>query len=581
MKVISGLILSSTAAITCSAGFASPVSPGQLQISTTSQSIGIEWAVSGDEDHDATATVEYRLTGATVWKSGMNLVRVDSTNGNTLAGSIMFLQPASPYEVRIQLSDPDGGDGSESRTVSTLPIPARPSPVRTLHVIPGTGGGDGSTANPYRGIQAAWGQAQPGDELLLHAGEYGAVTDDNGQSGGSGNPIVIRAAGDGDVIVSFVQVFRHSNLWFEGITFRSDGSSDTGFFSSLLNPGYDNGFQPMLSEITNIVLTRNRFEGYKHSIRAGPRTSGWYIADNMIVGDKQLGISGTESFDGEGIELGRGSNHEVAFNSITLVADGVSFPLRNCDIYGNDIFDVTDDGIELDYGQANTRIWQNRIHNASHNGIAFQPQSGAPWYIIRNQVVNSQESIFKLRNADRFVAVHNTFVNWSAVLDHWSHQLLRGITRNNLWISLNDGPIWRRSDGGMSWQTDLDYDGFDWGANSAPFDVNGTKYAGLNELRAGTGLQLNGIQIDARDCLESLDVPGPPPLTTIPPQFMTISAACNAVDAGVSIPNLSDSFNGGAPDLGAYERGQPLPHYGVRSTVQTPRPRPPEDLVAE
>ena len=38
-----------------------------------------------------------------------------------------------------------------------------------------------------------------------------------------------------------------------------------------------------------------------------------------------------------------------------------------------------------------------------------------------------------------------------------------------------------------------------------------------------------------------------------------------AVDAGVRIPNVNDGFSGAAPDLGAYEVGKPLPHYGPRN----------------
>jgi hypothetical protein len=37
-----------------------------------------------------------------------------------------------------------------------------------------------------------------------------------------------------------------------------------------------------------------------------------------------------------------------------------------------------------------------------------------------------------------------------------------------------------------------------------------------------------------------------------------------AIDRGVAIPNVNDGFTGKAPDLGALEAGQPLPHYGPR-----------------
>ena len=38
-----------------------------------------------------------------------------------------------------------------------------------------------------------------------------------------------------------------------------------------------------------------------------------------------------------------------------------------------------------------------------------------------------------------------------------------------------------------------------------------------------------------------------------------------AVDRGAVIPNVTDGYSGNAPDLGALELGQPMPHYGPRS----------------
>jgi hypothetical protein len=37
-----------------------------------------------------------------------------------------------------------------------------------------------------------------------------------------------------------------------------------------------------------------------------------------------------------------------------------------------------------------------------------------------------------------------------------------------------------------------------------------------------------------------------------------------AVDKGTALPNVTDGFSGSAPDLGALELGQPVPHYGPR-----------------
>jgi hypothetical protein len=73
---------------------------------------------------------------------------------------------------------------------------------------------------------------------------------------------------------------------------------------------------------------------------------------------------------------------------------------------------VSDDGFEGDPGGPNIRVWGNRIHNAAHNGISYQPQNGSLWYIVRNQIVGFMEAPFKFRTTDRSVIAHNTIVMW-------------------------------------------------------------------------------------------------------------------------------------------------------------------------
>ena len=58
----------------------------------------------------------------------------------------------------------------------------------------------------------------------------------------------------------------------------------------------------------------------------------------------------------------------------------------------------------------------------------------------------------------------------------------------------------------------------------------------------------------------------------IPSQYMTLKAGCGAVDAGAILPNINDGFTGSAPDLGAYELGQPLPRYGPRPVTPPKAP---------
>jgi len=570
--------------------------PGALRSAATVHSIGLEWDLIGDSDHDAVAIVQYRAQGVSTWKPALPLIRVDWDDPddtgvlNLLAGSLFFLSPGTTYEIQIDLSDPDGGSATRNVTVTTRTEPVLPTSGRTLHVVPGSSGGDGSAGNPYRGLAVAWTSAQPGDVFLIHGGSYGTVTAQGKPSGASGSPIVFQAFGDGAAVLEWIDLRYTSRIWLEGLSFTNTGAplpagaldsdDNTAVFASVLNAGYDQGYQSMASDVNGIVIRRCTFVGYKHAVRAGPRTSGWFVTDNTITGDRTLGIDGTASFDGEGVELGGGNDHIVAYNRITRVADAISSPNRNCDIYGNDIYDVSDDGIEMDGGEPNTRAWMNRIHNPGHNCFSFQPQGGAPWYIVRNQcVVKSREAVFKFRGeSDRYVALHNTFVKglyWT-MDSPYGEAVLPGTNKNNVWISLDDG-IWADCDIPKDWRTDQDYEAFDWpsGATSV-WEYNGSSYSTLSAFRTASGLQQHGLKIDRATCFESFDVPSPTDRTvTVPAQHMTLATGCAAIDGGVVLPNVNDGYAGAAPDIGAFERGQAVPAYGPRTAAPPTGPVPP------
>ena len=131
-------------------------------------------------------------------------------------------------------------------------------------------------------------------------------------------------------------------------------------------------------------------------------------------------------------------------------------------------------------------------------------------------------------------------------------------------MAANGGPIWQQSSGATrDWRTDLDYDGFDW-TGSSPFNYGGTQLGSLASLTSASGQEGHGIRISHSTCFATFNVPGPAPMTTIPPQAMTLNASCPAVDAGVVLPNITDGYTGSAPDMGAYEVGTPVPSYGQR-----------------
>ncbi len=555
---------------------ASNTSTGKLRNYSTIHSIGIEWEIVGDDNHNATCVTSYRKQGASGWKTAMPLYRVDfvpqkpvkgqSQRFNGFAGSVLFLEPAANYEVRLTLTDPDGAFEERIETVFTRPIPAKPTNGRTFHVIPGKGGGNGSSSSPFAGIEAAQFQAQPGDIFLLHAGVYHGF-DHNGEillnKAGSRNAYVVWQAADaGAVIFEDPVRIAADHIWLEGIHVRGHRGVKNEY-------GLRNYSAP-----ENIVVKKNKFTDFQYSIAINHGGEGWYIVDNVIVGDKDVirERDGAPSWTGEGIELQHTGGHTIAYNSISRVADGISSPLYNTDIFRNEIFDTTDDGIEPDSGYANIRVWENRISNVRHNGFSFQPMNSGPWYFIRNQVAAPLESTLKIRQTSRVLLAHNIFVGWNNAMGKAFPANVPGIltfeSKNNIWISLDNNYAWVHtfdSSVAPDWRTSLDYDGFDWGSSDFAFKWGDSiRYPTLGDFQVATGLQPNAIHINKNTCFEAFNIPSAPP-ASMPFQHMSLKKSCNAVDAGVLLPNINDRFSGNAPDLGPYEVGASLPHFGPRA----------------
>ena len=551
MKRVSPLILLTVLVLSTSMKIHAQTTTGAFQIYSTIKSIGVEWNISGDTQNNAVCLVQYRINGSSTWLDAQPLFRVDFQSYDMLAGSIMFLDQDTEYQVRLTFSDIDGGNEVRTELITTKAVPSFPTGGTTYHVIPGTSGGDGSMGNPFQGINSAQNIAQAGDVFLLHAGDYGTA----GQvyftkPGALNNPIVWRSAGDGDVIFNQVRI-ETDYIWLHQLNFiYTTGNNAYGIRTSPPGP-------------ENIVLTENYFENCHMCIYLNDGGENWYIADNVIIGDNDP--NNGSNFSGEGIELWYTSGHTIAYNSISRVADGLSYPRSNVDIYGNDIFETTDDGIEGDYGHNNIRIWGNRISNPNNNGISFQPMNGAPWYVLYNQVAAPGEDALKLRTrTDRVLLAHNTLVAWNGPISSSSGLMQSFQSTNNLWISIQDRYVWEDgASSGVNWRTNWSHEGYDWGNYVYAFKWQGQRLTDIPAFQAYTGQANNSIQIDHTTCFETFDVAAPPP-ATIPFQYMTLDANCNAVDAGLALANINDGFNGTAPDLGAYELNKPLPQYGPR-----------------
>jgi Right handed beta helix region len=540
--------------------------------------LGVYWVIAGDDNGNATVAVDCRRTGAAKWLSAQPLFRVERgaekppdrqpvltvAPGTWLfAGSLLFLQPDTEYEVRLSLSDPDGGPTERVLRARTIAEPQVSAQAPRYHVVPGGGGGSGTQADPYRGLAEAQAHAKAADVFLLHAGAYeGTFTAQ--VSGEPGKPIVWIGAGDGEAAIDGqgsapkrpgrgVSASGIHDVWFERLTIRNADYALVAHDSSRL------------------VIRRCHMHNVEYGItftsNERDQTRGFFIADNTIEGPSTWPRT-------KGIENARGiqatgAGHVICYNRVRGFADAIdTFPSGRCeaiDIHNNEISEMTDDGIEMDYSYRNTRCFLNRLTNV-FQGISTQPVYGGPVYIVRNAMYNVGLETFKMHNSPSgALMLHNTCVKTGVPLVLWTGEQVRNCRyRNNLFIG---------TEGNYAYETtapmvdcDFDYDGFGGGPWGQFLKWNSTRYATLEAVRANAPVYRHAVTVGAGSVFAT-GVAAPADETVQCPltvNDLRLRPGTAAIDAGEVLPGVNDAYSGKAPDLGAYELGGELPHYGPR-----------------
>ena len=293
--------------------------------------------------------------------------------------------------------------------------------------------------------------------------------------------------------------------------------------------------------------------------------------------------------EGEGIQI-TGPGNVICYNRVSGFRDCISTMEDRgvhdqvcIDIYNNDIYVGADDGIEADFCEGNCRVMRNRLTNC-FMGVSSQPSMGGPLYIVRNAMYNIIDAPFKLsRGSYANIILHNTAlkVGDGMRMPHASGMFLRSVFRNNLCVGGPGGGKFGLYGSGTGLAiftpnpeptNDMDYNGA--GAHEIPFaaQIGREKYASITEFRERT-LFKHVIPVDL-SVFQNVAFPNPP-VPERQPADLRLRAGSAAVDAGVRLPNVNDGFAGAAPDLGAYELGAPLPHYGPRPEgVDEERPLP-------
>jgi hypothetical protein len=559
--------------------------PGDLYVEpSTLHCLGFEWNVEGDDNRNGRVEVRYRRPGEDAWHRALDLLRLHREQiavsnpewawqcGNMYAGSVLFLDPGTVYEMRLTLLDPDhsGGDDSPQAAVvaekrlrvATKTLPAIAPDGRRLHLYPH--GFQGQRVEPAFGdFAAAYRETLPGDQILLHAGRYTfqAVLD---KAGRRDQPIVIRAAGDGEVVLAgggrTLDVSRAAYHWLEGLTFR------------------DNQWPVYCDEqgrSIGLTVVRCRFVDNEVGVFLRSRqVRDVYIADNDFDGSRGTWHRQANRKHPYKAVWTNGQGVDVCYNTVHQHWDGLSInqprqgvhesERKVCavDFYGNDVGQITDDN-ESDGGQHNVRFFLNRLVD-SHVGLSAQPFYGGPVYFVRNVQYNvTRGLVFKLNVEPAGVYIlHNTSFTSGAV----GTNITSGANvhvHNNLFLGCG-GPALHAGvlDPAVStW----DYNGYT-DSDDVQFKAPGHRPArSFRELQDKFGYEKHRVEVGFHD-LVNVPLPQGEAVARTPQDFGDYRPrpGSRAVDAGMVLPNINDGFVGQAPDLGAIECGQPLPHFGPR-----------------
>ncbi len=526
----------------------------------TLRSLGAYWIIRGDENKNAAVRVDYRRQGDATWHEGPPLFRVARGANKTkeygtllkvpedawlFAGSVVMLEPNTGYELKLTLSDPDGGGASKTLISHTTAEPIAPK-GRIINITAGAS------------LAAANKNAKPGDILLLHAGNYDGSFKVN-RSGEPGKPIVWRGAGDGEVIIDGQhneRCFDASGIhdvWFENLTIQN---AKYGIVSH---------------ESSRIVVRRCHIHDVDFGITASKNgndsINDYFICDNTIEGrsvwPRSKGIE-----NARGIQI-TGSGHVVAYNRIRGFADAMdTMPSPRCeaiDFHNNDCSELTDDGCEMDYSQRNTRCFENRFTNV-YQGISTQPVYGGPTYIFRNVLFNVCVEPFKMHNSPSgALMIHNTVVKKGMPLMVFTKAPMENcVFRNNLFIGTADAYAFQCQ--APTNDCDFDYDGYGGGPFGNFLKWNNVKYPNLATVREKAPIEKHAVQVDSATVFASgAQPPADEKQQVQTPPDLRLSTNTSAIDAGEKLPGFDDGFSGSAPDLGAYEIGAALPQYGPRA----------------
>ncbi len=517
---------------------------------STFNSISIYWSPEGKGSGNR-ASVRYRPAGAGTFKDAQDLWYA-TAGPPEYRGSIVNLAPGTTYDVRLSLATGASATTRVTTRSDRFPIARTaliPSGATTFNA---SAGGSAGAYVLYDGTGATI-DIQDRSAACVRVTASFVIVRGVVCQGAHRDGILVAAAHD--VVIEGVDVSGWGRLRKEQQSQRWAVENDAAIY---LN-----------KDTERVVIQGNKL----HHPRFDTNT--WQEDGHP---DGSIGIF---------VQNGSRGGHVFRFNEIYsdddhLFEDGLrtngnfapdGFPGPDSDIYGNRVSQCADDGIEVDGGGMNVRVWGNYI-DQTFVSISTAAVVLGPLYVFRN-VLNREAygggsrgwTMFKMdgrpEDQGRKYFYHNTILGaitaerGMAINEHGPFRNV--VTRNNI---LNAERYAIEAVGGRGEQTSsFDYDM----SNRATRGIGATEAHGIlnteTQWRTGQG-----------------------PASGAGGRYQ-LAVGSPGYDAGVVLPNFNDGYEGRAPDIGAQEYGSPDMRFGTaawRGPAEGPSlrdPSPPPAVV--
>ncbi len=499
-----------------------------LQGIPTYESLGLYLDADSGE-----ARVRYKQVGESVWRAGYplwydgrNFVQITNNNNESrFRGSIVHLCPNTAYEVQV-LKDSQLYCGTFHTLNDNFPV-ARTVQIGNLTkplIITEGGTEDGYVV--YEGGSISLG-VYHSTGIKVNA-NYVIIR--NTKVSGSVLGIVIEG-GKHDVVIEGTEITNWGN--FISAEDRARYGASSQYFGS------SDEAIVIPSDAYRITVQRN----YIHSPRTDSNTWDEMIETQWKCISKQSTRCHPWGPRGINMQSGnQGIQRIIRYNTFAgkrtnMLEDAITGQSNDSDIYGNFITGFVDDAMEIDGFARNSRVWGNHIHVIAPDGSVNAPEFKQP-------------AIFSISPIDVgpvFIWRNLTTIDkgtWIAMLVKKQAKSVRA--NRTVPVEVEYGRLYFFHNTSLSGRI-----------SGSGHPVVGI-YAYNNVVR--NGIEPGYLDFDFKSNLSGESVP-----SMLDANFI-VKTGTTGVNAGITLPNFNDSYEGSAPDIGYQEAGGSAPVVGYTAS---------------